>query len=89
MLLMKVSIQHKKLFQKLCRSKEKDPKHTFNLRTESTANFENKSLCWVKILELSVVLAMFIKSSRNLTGSLLKESNDENNVFLHTKKFLF
>ena len=41
----------------------------FSLRTASTASFAKKSLCCERILEEIVVLAMFIRSSLNLTSS--------------------
>ena len=43
----------------------------FSLITASTANLEKKSLCWLRILDDKVVLAMFIKSSRKSFSSLL------------------
>ena len=43
---------------------------TFYLKTASTAILEKKSLCWERIFELNVVLAMFIKSSLNFSGSV-------------------
>ena len=41
----------------------------FSLSTASTANLAKKSLCWERIFEEMVVLAMFIKSSLNFSSS--------------------
>ncbi len=41
----------------------------FSLRMASTVILEKKSLCWLRILELRVVLAMFMRSSLNFSGS--------------------